>query len=298
MQNKWIKWGFIEGVMKASGKIIRKPLGVASKSLAGSMLATFIIGIIQSIGGLTGIVLGKKRILSSKNEIFGGIIFGLVASIMTVIGIWVFTYKEADVGIATFLITLAVVPGAIIDWLFFGKKLKKHQLIALLIFVVTAYCFLNFPPLIYFFELPVWILLSLALALLASINEVTSKLVRKMDVWVYNFWVGLTTMVVSFAGVVFFYKDNINLQDTRKILIISSLNGIIVLIMICAKLMSYKKGGYIALKSLVMQSTHLILATVFGVIFYNEVLTSGKIIGMVGFIFSFSLMNGNFFKKI
>ena len=67
--------------------------------------------------------------------------------------------------------------------------------------------------------------------------------------------------------------------------------GLVVTGGVAFKLLSYKGGGSIAVKKLVMQGTYLITATLFGALFYAEPFTVGKAVGIAGFVLAFVLMD-------
>ena len=76
------------------------------------------------------------------------------------------------------------------------------------------------------------------------------------------------------------------------------LMGLVTLTMISFKLLTYKHGGTIAVAKVVMFGTYLIGATALGVIFFNEPLTLGKVIGIGGFFAAFSLTDREAFQTL
>jgi drug/metabolite transporter (DMT)-like permease len=201
-----------------------------------------------------------------------------------------FTFKGADVGVNAFILTLAVIPGTFIDSFFFSHKLNKNQFAGMLVFLAAAYSFLNFPSSEFLLNLPAWILISLFIALLSAVNEALTKVSRKLDPFVNNFWIGLTTVLASACVFAFIGSTDVALAQTAFFWTGSAMIGAVVLAMIESKLMSYKTGGHIAVKSIVMQSSSLILATFLGVIIYGEPLSAGKILGIIGFVIAVLLI--------
>jgi drug/metabolite transporter (DMT)-like permease len=286
----WILWAFAEGGLRSVNRILSKFVGSAGKTLSGSLLTTIVIGCIQSSGGLIFAISQKKKILLPFREIKGSIFFGLVASAMTVLSIYIFTFKGADVGVNAFIFTLSVIPGTLIDAYFFSHKLIRMQWAGMAVFLVAAYAYLNFPSLDVLLNLPAWIMISLLVALLGSINEALTKVSRKLDPFVNNFWIGLTTIVSCSIAFAFLGSWETIQSLGISFWLGSATIGIVVLAMIMAKLMSYKEGGHIAVKSIVMQSSSLALATFLGVLIYKEPLTAGKIIGIIGFVIAVLLI--------
>jgi hypothetical protein len=90
MFESWILWAFAEGGLRSVNRIISKSVGTAGKTFSGSLLSTFVIGLVQTAGGLAFGLARRKKIFLPFGEIKGSISFGLVASAMTVLSIYVF----------------------------------------------------------------------------------------------------------------------------------------------------------------------------------------------------------------
>ena len=286
----WMKWAVAEGGTKAASIILQKYLGVSSGTFLGALVATLIIGVIQALGALFGVVvLMRQRVRAGAAEILGGGLFGFIAAAMTILGVYSFSFPGADVGVRTFLVTLSIIPGAIIDRMFFSHPIVVRQWLGIGFFLLSGYAILNFPPLAMLLHLPPWIWITLVIALFAAVNEAITQSMRQTDPFSYNVWVGLATIIFAAAGLFFFAPALTWQQLTQGMIIGSSLVGALVLLMISFKLLAYKAGGSITLKKLIMQSTYLILSVVLGVLIYQEALTAGKVIGIMGFIFAFTL---------
>lgn len=294
MVEKWVKFAWLEGLSKATVRTIKKPIGkmIAQDPLAGATLTAVVIGFVQMLGGLIGARAMKQKLIIEPKKIRASLCFGLTASLMTILVALTFTYEGADVGITTFFISFGIVFSAVLDRIIFKKRLVVRQMIGIAAFFITAYVFLGFPRLEYILSLPIWIWLSLLIGLLWAINELISSWVKDINVFVYNFWVGLTTLSLGVLAITFL--GGWNLIQTLPLLfwLLCGINGLIVLAMITLKLLSYKGGGYPALKTLAMQSSYLIMAVILGIIFFeDEVITLGKVLGIVGFIISYTLVD-------
>lgn len=287
-----MKWAVAEGGMKTLSRLLQKFVGIASRSLAGVLLATLVIGVIQMFSGLIGSPLVHQRsVLASAGQVFGGVCFGIFASAMTVLGVLSFTYPGADVGITTFIVTMWIIPGAFIDWAFFQRPLNARQWVGVGVFLLAGYAMLNFPSLDILLALPPWVWFTLGIAFLAAVNEGISQGLRKMDPLVNNFWVGLTTVVCAALGLTAVGGWGITWRLNQNFWIGSVAIGAIVVCMISFKLMAYRGGGSIALKKLIMWATYLVSATVLGWLFYTEPLTVGKFVGMAGYLVAFTLID-------
>lgn len=284
----WIKWAFFEGLTKTINKILCKFVAKGN-TLAGAFLVTLVIGAVQMTGGLLIALFRKEKLFTSLPKIFGSIIFGVIASIMTVLIVYTFTIEGADIGIATFLIMLSIVPGAIIDKKFFFEHISRRKLIGIILYIITGFVFLiDFKTQNLFFIFQKWMWPPLVIALLLAINEgITRKISSKIQPFANNFWIGLTTIVVSSFGLLFLNSfANIKIIPV-KFWLVTVVMGLIVVLMISCKLLAYKAGGNIATKQLIMQGTYLIAANFLGWLIYKEVWTMGKTIGLPLFFIAF-----------
>ena len=297
MGERWMQWAVAEGMAKSVGRLLHKFIGVASGSLAGALWSTFLVGAIQTASGiLVAPLLRGRSLWAGWGRITGGILFGIIASVMTVLAVVSFTYPGADVGITTFIVATSIIPGAFIDWAFFRHPLKGRQWLGVGVFLVAGYAMLNFPPLDALALLPPWVWLSAGIALLAACNEGITQWqgrggAERLDPLVNNFWVGLTTLVCTGLGLLILGSWGAGRAFGWGFWIGSALAGIVIVSMLSFKLLSYQGGGSIALKKLIMQGTYLTAATILGMLVYREPFTPGKIIGIVGFFIAFTFMD-------
>lgn len=296
MAEPWMKWAVAEGTTKTASRVLQKYAGIAAKSFAGSLLTLLVIGVIQMVGGFAGANTRGKRVAVERPQALAAVMFGVIASVMTVLGVFSFTYPGADVGITTFIVTMSIIPGALIDWIFFKHPLSARQWSGVAVFLAAGYAMLNFPELGALAALPAWVWLTCGIALLGAVNEgITQwqgrRKVNPLDSFVNNFWIGLTTVICAGAGLMFGGGWEVAKTLGRSFWIGSAAIGCIVIGMISFKLLAYQGGGSIALKKLIMQATYLITATILGWAFYAEPLTGGKFAGMVGYVVAFALMD-------
>lgn len=296
MAEPWMKWAVAEGGTKTTSRVLQKFAGIAGGSLSGSLVTLLIIGVIQALGGLIGALCRRKQIRISASQTSGAVFFGLIASTMSVLGLFSFTYPEADVGITTFIITMSIIPGAFIDRIFFQNSLDIRQWLGIVVFLSAGYSVLNFPPLATLFVLPPWVVMTFGIALLSSFQEgITQwqarRKVNPIDHFVNNFWIGLTAVVYSLLAITLIGGWGTLRGLTLIFWIVSATIGINLIAMISFKLLAYKGGGSIALKKLIMQATYLVAATLLGWLVHGEPLTFGKILGMGGYAVAFTLMD-------
>jgi len=284
----WIKWAFFEGLAKTAHKILQKLVGKGS-GLAGAFLVTWVIGVMQMLVGFFGARARKEKILAPKLKIFGSIIFGISASVMTVLGVYTFTFSGADVGVSTFFIMLSIVPSVLADKFIFREKISPRKLAGVFLYLLTGFFFLiGLEKSDMIFSLPVWVWPSVGIAFLLTFNEiVTRKISDKMKPLANNFWIGLTTLIFSGIGFIIFG----GLPDLKMMAgafwFITAVMGLITTAMIVFKLMAYRAGGNLVIKQLVMQGTYLIGANFLGWLFFAETWTIGKSLGIPLFLIAY-----------
>lgn len=309
MAEPWMKWAVAEGGAKTANRVVSKFVGQAAGTTTGSVFATTLIGLVQMIGGLAGSSARGQPLWPGRNLIVASVIFGSFATLMTILGIVSFTYLDADVGITTFIITLSIIPGALIDWAFFNHPLSARQcFLGIPMFLLSGWAILNFPNLETLLVLPMWVILTLGITISSAINEGISqyqaqsrkrrRAASSMDPLVNNFWVGLTTLTLG--SLIFVILGNWGEVSalSRRFWISTIVIGAIVVGMISFKLIAYKGGGSIALKKVIMQGTYLVTATFLGVLVHGEPLTTGKLVGLFGYFIAFTLMDNEIWKFI
>ena len=303
MPQPWMRFGIAEGASKAGSRALSKLIGASGGSLLAVTVATLISGVVQLFGGWIFSRRSGQRLTVDVKQLFGAISFGVVATAMGVLGTFAFTDPEADVGVTTFIVLMSIVPGALVDWIFFGHALRFRQWFGIALFLLAGWAMLNFPQLSALVQLPAWVLWTLPLPFLAVVNEVITQAqaryqVRQLDPLVNNFWVGLTTIVAAVAVIVA-VGSTMEIQSYSVGYWIGSLlRGVLALGLVTFKLLAYQGGGTIALKKFVMQASYLMLAMLMGTVFFNEAVTIGKICGVALFAVGFVLMDEDSWKSL
>lgn len=285
MTENWMKWAVAEGITKINGHLAAKFAGISRQSLTDAFSFTLIIGLFLAISGFIGAKLRGKKIFSSAKVIVGGVTFGLVATIMTVLGVVCFLYPGADVGVVTFIYTCSIIPGALIDRFYFSAHFKARQYLGIMVFLAAGYGIVESPNI---GISQIWVWIAILLALLAALNEAIMQLSKNSDPMINNFLIGITIVTCCVAGLSWYGWEFLE-NSTKSFWIVSILAGINVVGMLTFKLFAYREGGSIAFKKLIMQGVTLIGTILLGAVFYGESLTAGKLFGMVVFFPAFIL---------
>jgi hypothetical protein len=112
-----------------------------------------------------------------------------------------------------------------------------------------------------------------------------------------HFWIGLTTFLWSALAIVVAHVSGWSLQIQIEYVLVSAAVGVIVVLMISVKLISYQAGGTIAVKKFLMFSAYFIGATILGVMIYGEAFGWGKVLGIIGFGLTYILMEANLSRR-
>lgn len=294
---KWMGFALAEAGTKTTNSLISKFLGLATGTFFGAVLASLLTATVQTVGGFFGARLAGTPLKISGKQLAGCLAFGILAAISGWLIVYVYVYPGSDVGVVTFIVAASIIPGAILDWILFRRQLKLRQWLGVVVFLLAGYAILNFPTLEELLHLPVWVVLALVLSMNAAINEVITQYqgyekVAPIHPMVNNFWIGLTTIAASGIALVVVVESISQFSILPAAYWFGSLaKGVIVVGMISFKLLSYKHGGSIAIKKVVMQGAFLISAVLLGALFYSEPLTLGKWLGIIGFVVAFVLTN-------
>lgn len=290
---RWMRWTLAEAGTKTASKILQKVIGVVSTTVAHTFFATLVVGLVQTISGLIVTRVRGTPILTDRQSIAGSCLFGFFAVISTVLSFSVFLFG-GDIGVNVFIITLSIIPGALIDRFFFGKKLSWREWLGVLVAILAGYSVLGWPSLSGVLALPLWVWLSFGVMCSVAINQGITQKVKKVDPFVKNFWGGLTTLVLCMIGVVALGSAKLFTDFSRpmqNLWLAAAIGGVIIVGMWSFNLMSYKAGASIALKKLVMNGAYLITAMFAGVLLFKESFTIGKMVGIGLFTCSFILMD-------
>lgn len=292
----WLRWALLESGSRASSKLLQKIIGNVSATVGDVFFATFIIGVVQVITGCIAIKARRGKFLVNSRLIIGSIAFGIFAVIATVLGFATFL-KGGEIGISTFIITLSIVPGAIIDSVFFHERLTLRKCAGIGIAIFAGYSILGWPSINLLLSLPLWVLLSVLNMAAVAINQGVTRSIKTIDQFTKNFWGGLTTVVLCFVTVVGLEIIGVDISyNNEGLLIVSAAIGLIVVSMWSFNVLSYKDGAAIALKNIVVNGSYLSMAMILGVVIFNETFTVGKLIGMLLYFAAFSVMDNNSWK--
>lgn len=289
-----------EALSKTLTKSLQKAAGVVSTTLAHAFFATLLVGLVQVV---VGYIMARKqghKIIDTPQNILGACLFGFFALVITVLGFGTFVYN-GDIGVSVFLITLSIVPGAIFDRIFFKHSINIRQWTGVILGIFAGYVILGMPSLKEIANFPVWVWMSLGIALMLAVNQAITQKIQKIDPFVKNFWGGIVQLIFGGIGVIILGSDffsGISRGNLIALSVISTLVGIVAVFMWMFNLMAYQRGGAIALKNLVMNGSYLVTAMVAGIIFFGEPSSAEKSMGAGLYIVAFALFDPSTWRTL
>jgi drug/metabolite transporter (DMT)-like permease len=288
---KWTRWAILEGLMKSISRLFQKIVGNVINSWGGTFYAAGIVGLVQVVVSTILISKNKIKFVSKRSDTVGASVFGIIAVISTILGFAIYL-KGGDVGTTTFIMTLSIIPGMIIDIIFFKHKSTIAQWVGIFIACFAGWSILGFPLSISSIE--IWVWLAILTMILVAINQGVTQSIREINPLQKNFWGGLMAIIISIFAL-YYFKDNYSYVELSsnniKLWYTSTAIGFIVIAMWSFNLLSYKSGASIAIKKLVMNASQLIISMGFGFIFFNEPITLWKLLAIPLFIVSFVLID-------
>lgn len=291
-KENWQKWTVLEGLTKTASRTLQKVAGITSNNWGGAFLVAGIIGFVQVTSSLIAFSKSGEKIFGDIKCVLGSMLFGLLALVSTIFGIATFLYG-GDISTSTFIFTLSIVPGMIIDILFFKYRASKVEWLGIVIAIIAGWVALDFPRLNSLSSFPTWIWFALGTMLTVAINQGIVQSIKQVTPMFKNFWGGMVALVLS--PIIMFVIGEEKLLTSfsnNKILWFTSVAiGFVVVAMWSFNLLSYKEGASIALKKLVMNGTNLVSTTILGYLIFHEEITIGKIIAIPLFVLTYILMD-------
>ena len=223
---------FIEGSTMGIQKIFHGLAGSMFASFEEGVLAVFIVAALQIVIG-SGAILSTK--LAKKEEtlfvplghIFWFLIFGVFAEIATIYAFLAFsTGAPADMTTITFIVSVLTIPCMALIGLCFKEKILPRQAAGSLIAVIAGILLL-WPSSLLNGEMPLWIRYSFYTLAGAVGTATTSRMLGQRvkdgkltrlstfaNIFVLQFWGGLTMFIISLGILLVFPHGREVLQET------------------------------------------------------------------------------------
>ena len=286
----WIIWTLMESATKAFEKYVAKGmLGVSVDSIEIIFTITLFIGAVQFTSGMVSRLWVKEKLFSGIDYIGLSMLFGAVSVTMQFTFILAYAKYGADLAIAALISSTSIIPALLMDRLF-GDRLFTQQYFGMAIFLLAVYAMLGFPSIAELIVLPLWVFIVAINALLSVINESISRRVKKMHALTKNFWVGLSSLIISSIALTILSKWNYYYIANLNFYFGAILLGFCSLGIVSFKLISYGGGASVMPKKLLLRGSNLIIAAMIGIIWLGEYLSFGKILGIALFFVAFPMV--------
>jgi len=290
--NHFVRSAVYDGVVRAGSTACQKLAGTALNSWHGALFSTAIIECVRVCAGIFGVVKNPQSLQMSRPMFLLILVWAINAVVMTVLHIYSYEVG-ADQGIATLIVLCAIVPGAIIDDVFFGDRLSKRRISGILLFLLGAYCALGLPGLWSSATLSDWVYFKVIVAVLLAINEGVRRKLAKMPeyrgakdyrphIWVGGLSLAMLSVAIVSTGA---FQQVTNFSGLFWLG--SGLMGVAVTISTVLSLVVYQGKGSVTARKFLTSTTTLVLAIVSGALFYGEPLNIAKFVGLSLFIVAF-----------
>jgi len=295
---RWIPWALGEAVFRATSVTLIKIIGELSQTLAHVTLSTLVIGLVQSV--VAGSMLVRNRTFSTTRRFFiGSVLFGVGAFFSSIVA-FVAYMQGANMAVYTLLTLLAIVPGALIDRIWFGERLVARQMLGIALAILAGWLALKVPTVAELAGLPLWTWLGLLNAVGLAVNQGCTRWIKDVDPWVKNFWGGLTTLLLGVMVLVFLGMDRALLSgpDIRPLLLWSTLIAFAVIGIWSFSVIAYRDGAAIPTKHVLVNGVFLALVLAVGFLVFNEEIAPVQVGGMLVYLCAFVLINNEVWRFV
>jgi hypothetical protein len=271
--HSWHRDAFYEGFTKTTVKIFQNLFGRVANNWAHCWFASLIMGITQVVSGLVTAKRYNTTIFVEKTIIIWSCIWGASALISSMGSFVAFLDLKADMVVNTFIVTLSLVPGALLGKLFFNEPFTRRTAFGMIVGIFSGWFVLGCPSVSKILSFPIWVWGSLVTMFFNAINNCIDKKItllnkieekklnreRKLN-HVKNAWGGLTTAILCLLIIFIIGRGNMFLDFSRQMGWIwfgSIVIGILVYLMASFSLFAYTDNTTVPLKKLAMNCAWL-----------------------------------------
>lgn len=284
----WLKWAFGEAILRTIAIALYKVIGGLTATLSHSVLSVAIIGGVQVTASAVVLCVRRTSPFVSVRQVVGSVGFGIGAFLGTLLPIIAFSLG-GNLAVYTFLALLAIIPGALIDVLFFKEHFGPRRIVGILIAISAGWLILHTPSLRELTSLPLWMLLALINACTLAINQGLTRWIKDVNTWVKNFWGGATITLLSCITLLFVSAPSPT--TLTELILWSTGAGAVIIGLWTFNVLSYRTGANIPAKTIAVNGLYLTGALVLGALLFSEPLHAVQWVGVVLYVISFVLIN-------
>jgi drug/metabolite transporter (DMT)-like permease len=295
IKERWTFWTLLEALARTATLTLQRFVGeLMSPIFTNIVVATAIIGFIQAAIAWFILCFRGKSLLDDRRLIIGSCLFGILAFWGVTSMFMAFTLG-GDISVVAFIATLSIVPGAFIDFYFFGSIFTLKKYIAIILAIISGYSVLGWPSLEEILNLPPWVWFALGAMVCIGINQGITRAIKQIDPLKKNFWAGLSQFILGSGffmfGIVFLPQSPPS--ETLRILTFLFMTALVNVLLFYCSIFSYRYGGSIALKKILMNGSFLGMSASVGIIFLGEPINASKIIGAILFVLALMIWDYN-----
>ena len=290
MKEKWLKWAGLEGVVRVASNILQKTVQDLLRESGSVLYLTALIGLAQSVLGFMVAKSTKEKLWMSWRGNVGSVLFGALALLAIVCTFLVFA-NDGPLSGHVFVVSLSIIPGAVVDRLFFGYRFRSSQILGIGIAVLAGYCVL-LPSVSKMGGLPAWLGFSVLTATLMTLNQGISQAIQVYTTpMAKNVWGGLTIFLGASTLFVVSGSDMGSVIAYKRLTAASLEIGVLSVFLWTFNLWAYQGGAYIALKKLVVNGTLIVTGMLVGVLGFGEQVTPVQMVGFALYVLAFVLVD-------
>ena len=288
---KWMRWTVLVATIKTVVRVLQKILGSATQNLPAITGIAAIGGAMQwGLGALARAWLSEK-IKSDAGSKWGAVAFGCGALVCNISALAAFQYGGSVI-VVTFISTLSIVPGALLDRFWFKHALGIREWLGLTIGILGGHAILGFPSLAEALRLPVWVWFAFGNTIGLAFNQFIVQTTKRIHPYAQNMWGGGTLAIAALlVGILGGGAWNIAVPSLSIYVGASVIVGIATFFMWSFSLFAYKEGAFISLKKLVMNGSYLTMTVALGVLLFGESIQANHFIGFALYLVALVLMD-------
>lgn len=278
----------VDGLVRTASVSFQQLVGAGLQTAPGAMLSTIAVeGIRFASGCITG-GLRVARPSSAQMSLMG--IWSFNASVMT-IGHIVAYSKSADQGVANMIVMSSIIPGMLIDVLFFRDPPTKSKVAASLLLLGGCYTALGAPGIATGAALGSWVAIKAAIACGIAINEGARRkmaALKTQDPEKHNYtgsqamvWVGGLSLAMLAPAAIGFgaFKNIANYSPTFWLGTAGMAAAVVVSTVL--SLAVYVGGGSVVARKVVTTATSVVGTMAAGTLLFDESFSLYKLFGGV-----------------
>jgi hypothetical protein len=299
----WSFFAISDGLFKTVHMWLFKIIGSLLISLPLFFISTFIVGIIQIIGGLSANLRSRYEVFPRPRYIIGSLLLGVTALYTAIIPMYIFSVSDADIALIAFIISIILIPKALLDKFLYRDPITLIQLISIPLFLFGFYAIVGFPSIEQIKIMPFWAWLALSLPIVILIEELITRVscVGVVSPWVKNFWIGVSTTILSFVAFIVLEPismfSNILKNLPFEFWFLFIVLGLSILTNVFVRQRTFMYGGSVALKKITMISSYLISSLIVGILFFGNLLNFGEVLGVIALIAGYFFVEREAFSK-